>query len=388
MRRSRAPLACLVAILGGLAASVESFSQTRYIAFGDSITEGNVGDDPSRPEAGYPPRLEALLATGSITATVDNRGKGGEKTYEGITRIDQVLADGGDVLLLMEGTNDISQQISLETTIHNLAEMARKAEDRGLSVIHATCIPRFPEARRDADNVLNQRLNEAIRDLAGSAGRELADPFEVFGRQPDLFDRLYDPFVEQDPVGHPNPAGYDLLAQTFFHLLTDRDDVPPVTGILEPPHGARQVAPSQGLVFDLWDFGRGIDPASTTLVIDGSAVSTTVQGNARGATLRYTPSQPWQGVVRVGLRSRDTATPVNIVDREVAKFIVAGTVIHAGDLDEDGRVDGADLIAFARAFGARRNERRYRGGADINDDDVVDGLDLAALAANFGRSSV
>ena len=32
-----------------------------------------VGDDPERPEPGYPPRLEALLSTGGNTVTVGTR---------------------------------------------------------------------------------------------------------------------------------------------------------------------------------------------------------------------------------------------------------------------------------------------------------------------------
>ena len=73
-----------------------------------------------------------------------NRGVGGEKTPEGLSRIDQVLDEGGDVLLLMEGSNDISRNISIETTLFDLGEMARRAEERGLEVVHATVIPRIP----------------------------------------------------------------------------------------------------------------------------------------------------------------------------------------------------------------------------------------------------
>jgi hypothetical protein len=71
----------------------------------------------------------------------------------------------------------------------------------------------------------------------------------------------------------------------------------------------------------------------------------------------------------------------------VTQFVVAGTSFLAGDIDRDGRVDGADLLAFAPYFGSQRGDGRYRGFADLNTDDRVDGVDLALLAANFGRSS-
>src|SRR5206468_7312070 len=79
-------------------------SPKAYLAFGDSITFG-VGDDPARTSPGYPPRLQTLLVTAGVNATVANYGMSGEKTPDGLTRIDAVLANGkpGDVLILMEG---------------------------------------------------------------------------------------------------------------------------------------------------------------------------------------------------------------------------------------------------------------------------------------------
>jgi hypothetical protein len=74
------------------------------------------------------------------------------------------------------------------------------------------------------------------------------------------------------------------------------------------------------------------------------------------------------------------------VDREVFSFTIAGTQILTGDLDQDGRVDGADLLRFARRFGARLGESLYSPSADFNNDGIVDGQDLAVLANNFGRS--
>src|SRR6185503_5607520 len=91
-------------------------SPTIYVAFGDSITQGT-GDELQR--GGYPPRLQDRLVASGRSAQVRNRGLGGETTTEGLSRINAVLAEGGDVLLLMEGTNDIARNISIETTAFN-----------------------------------------------------------------------------------------------------------------------------------------------------------------------------------------------------------------------------------------------------------------------------
>lgn len=358
-------------------------AQTTYVAFGDSITFG-VGDDPARAEPGYPPRLASLLQTRGEAAEVRNEGLSGETTGEGVTRITTALEPGDDVLLLMEGTNDIGK-VSIETIRFNLEEIARKAAVRGVATVHATAVPRLPSASNDGQNLLTRQLAAAVRELAWEEDRDLADPFEVFFRLTPNFPSLY---VGGDDKVHPNAAGYDLLARVFADVLTDVDAVPPVTGLVEPPFDDQDVDPDTPVRIDLYDFGTGIDLASTRLVVNGVEVETPISGSDRKLEIRYEPPQPFSGVVRVTLRSRDRATPPNTLDREVTQFVIAGTTFLKGDIDRDGRVDGADLLAFAPVFGSRRGDARFRGFADLNVDDQVDGADLAMLAANFGKSSV
>lgn len=388
MSRSPGLRALLLSALALALPASAAFAQTGYIAFGDSITAG-VYDDPARAEPGYPPRLEALLVSAGINAVVENHGLGGEDTSEGITRIDEVLntsALSGDVLLLMEGTNDFAKNIGIETTRRLLNEMALKAERRGLSVIHATVIPRLPNARFDSLNVGTTILNQNIRDMANRRERKLADPFEVFSTTPDLYNRFYYQGAD-DPVGHPNAAGYDLLAQIFFDVIRNVDRVPPVTGMTEPLHGSREVSPNAPVEMDVLDFGQGIDLSATSLLINGAPVTATLTGDAKRAHLSWQPTVPLTGTVSVGLRSRDLASPPNTVDREVARYTVAGTQSVRGDVDQDGRVDGADLLRFARRFGSRVGDVLYLQSADFNEDGVIDGQDLAILASNFGRNT-
>lgn len=376
----------LALLLPALLVAPPAAAQTRYIAFGDSITVG-VGDSSENPPRGYTPRLEQLLANAGRNAEVVERGVGGEQTPEGLERINNVLNQGGDVLLLMEGSNDISRAIPPETTQFNLGEMANRAEARGFRVIQATVIPRIPRALRDPDNILNQQLNELIRHQAGVQGRDLADTFWVFGHLPNAFTDFYWD-SPTDFVGHPNADGYDVMADVFFDVIVGNDSVPPVTGILLPVNGDRGVGPGQQVRVELWDFGAGIDLGSAQLFIDGNEVAVAPTGNTRQARLVYTPSTAFRGLVTVAYSARDLANPPNSVNREeIASFLIAGTTFLPGDLDTDGRVDGADLVQLALSFGARRSDNRYLSAADLNKDNIIDGQDLAILATNFGQSS-
>ena len=383
-----------VLALGALAASLLALTpsavvaQNRFIAFGDSITEG-FGDASTRPrsELGYPGRLDDLLiARGLAGATVINAGLGGETTIEGVTRIDQVLRNNpADTLLLMEGTNDINGQVSVETITFDLQRIAGKAQALGLKVVHGTIVPRLPSANRDSDNKIGAQVAASLRNLAWSERRTLADPFEVFFYQtPNLFTTLYVGGVDKL---HPNAAGYDKLAEVWADQITAVDKVPPVVGSISPLDGSTEVAPDVSISLALLDFGKGIDLAATRLVINGQEVGALVSGDSARAEINFRPATPLVGVVTVAYRTRDLATPPNTVDREVSRFIIAGTRFLVGDLDRDGRVDGKDLIALAVAFGSRRGESRFLRAADFDGNDIVDGADLAALATNFGMKS-
>lgn len=367
-------------LLAGATAVLPAAAQTRYLAFGDSITAGT-GDETGQ---GYPPRLEELLQLEEPGSTVDGAGVPGETTAEGLSRIDGALDGEPGVVLLMEGTNDVSRGISTETAVFNLEEMARRAEAAGWSVVHATVIPRRAGESTPAEFQRTVTLNRRLRSSAGTRDLELADPFQVFGSTPDVFERFYsdDP---DDWVGHPNGAGYELLAEVFRDVLVGADTVPPVPGPVRPPPGAEDVAPTTAVEVELWDFGAGIDLLNTELLVDGSVVPASVTGEGRRARLVFTPAEPLDGEVVVRLRSRDQAAPVNTVDGEVTRFVIEGADVVEGDLDGSGRVDGVDLIRFARRFGARRGETRYDSAADFDGDGSIDGEDLAVLASNFGR---
>ena len=247
-------------------------------------------------------------------------------------------------------------------------------------------IPRIPAAAVDAENIRNQVLNQYIRDLAGRNGRRLVDNFYGFGAIPNRFSTHYwdDPI---DRVGHPNATGYDLMADLFRDVLTGVDGVPPVPGLIDPNNGATGVPGSSAIRVDLWDFGSDLDLTGTSLTVDGVPVNAQVSGSGSRGEVIFTPSAPLVGVVTVDLTTADLATPANTQTSRLFRFVIAGTEFLDGDVDEDGRVDGTDLVRFARAFGSSLGSSRFMDAADFDSNGVIDGDDLAVLASNFGQSS-
>ena len=191
-------------------AVAESQDSVRVLAFGDSITWGYGADGVECYEGeggGYPSGLQTRLRHQGVDATVANFGLCGEKTAAGVTRIESVLATGGDAILIMEGTNDLSPFccVGYESILFNLDQMARKALAAGVEPLIASVVPIDDPEGNEAAEI----LGEALAAETAAAGYVFADPFHALAGVPDLFELYYFNFL------HPNSAGYALVADSF-----------------------------------------------------------------------------------------------------------------------------------------------------------------------------
>jgi len=217
-------LAFPFAVLAVTSASAGWATPAKVVAFGDSITWGAFDS----PEGyGYPGRLDVRIGNAGWNADVFNQGVDGESTPEGLSRVGSVVAGGGEFFLLMEGTNDISTKgVSVETIVYNLDQIAIQAAAAGFKVAHASVIPRWPCATRDASNTGTADLASQVESLAASKGRAFVDPYDYFLSLPNLYSTYYANYsadcsanLPGDP-GHPNPTGYGKLTDPFESGLT------------------------------------------------------------------------------------------------------------------------------------------------------------------------
>ncbi len=191
----------------------------RVLTFGDSITIGHGSDGIICPDntgtGGYPPRLRPRLLTLGVDAQLINRGMCGERTDAGVTRIDSVLSEGGDAIIIMEGTNDVSEHVGYETTVFNLNQMAIKAELAGVEPVLASIVPRGPESLTDTNNGKTYTIGNELRIDAAENGWAFADPFDALFNRPNWFDLYY-----FDQL-HPNSTGYGIVADSMADATVD-----------------------------------------------------------------------------------------------------------------------------------------------------------------------
>jgi lysophospholipase L1-like esterase len=191
-------LACTVSLT--LATIANSANIT---AFGDSITVG-LGS----ATGGYPPKLASLLNGNGKPSSVASYGKSGEKTSEGVSRFDSVLAAfPANIILIMEGTNDVRGGLSVETSRYNLQAMITKAKAAGVTPVIATLTP----SNRDGSTTLIPQVwNPMITALAGSNGINLSDQYG--GILPAWGSANADGL-------HPNDYGYQIVADTWYGTI-------------------------------------------------------------------------------------------------------------------------------------------------------------------------
>jgi lysophospholipase L1-like esterase len=209
--------------------AVPRISATRFVAFGDSITAGDLSFGRmlliSHPQGAYPTSLKTLLERRYTAQSfvITNAGVGGEQvsSTSGQARFrSALLAARPEVVLLMEGVNDLNahREDAINDVIAGLRGMVQEAEELGVRVFLGTLLPQRPGGSRAFTVELIPEVNELIRDLAADEGADLVDLYEGFGGQAGTL-------IGDDGL-HPNDAGYEKIAELFFAALRAKLEVP------------------------------------------------------------------------------------------------------------------------------------------------------------------
>jgi lysophospholipase L1-like esterase len=201
-----------------------TITKTKFMAFGDSITEGTISLAPlimlDAPDT-YPVKLEQMLRERYLgqEIIVTNQGKGGDQTNQGVLRLPGLLdAERPDVLLLLEGVNAV-RALSASRQEQYLQTMITDAKTRGVDVIIATVMPVAQDGKLQpaADYMTAIRaLNTRIFPLANRNGiNNVVDLFGLFEANMSL--------LGGDGL-HPTPEGQTRIAEAFRDEIVRRYD--------------------------------------------------------------------------------------------------------------------------------------------------------------------
>ena len=187
----------------------------------------------------YAARVEELLVARytAQTFTVNNRGVNGETTAEGERRLPSELATyRPEVLMLMEGTNDVTGATPLSATLDSLEDMIDIARAGGVSAVFLATIPPIAPGGPNNSSIPEVApLNAGIRDLAARKGAYLVDVYAA------LIVDLARYYSGNDL--HPNQEGLRLIGDTFYAAIVAALDITPGSAALMPPGRGKPLTP-------------------------------------------------------------------------------------------------------------------------------------------------
>jgi len=186
----------------------------RYVAIGDSSTEGLDDRDAALGYRGWSLRLATRIASGQDTLQYANLGVRGKRTAE--IRAEQLapaLAMRPDLVTLFTGTNDVvGRRFDPESVRRDVFEMQHALIGAGATVLTFTLpdiTPVMPLARAIAHRV--HTLNERLREAAGASGATLVD----IARYPVASD----PRLWSEDRLHANSLGHERIAAALAEAL-------------------------------------------------------------------------------------------------------------------------------------------------------------------------
>lgn len=169
-------------------------TEATILAFGDSLTAGYVVDK----QHSYPTVLSQLSGR-----KVVNAGISGEVTKDGLARLADVIDENSpDLIILLEGGNDILRNHNLEQTKQNLTAMIGLAKEKGVQLV----LIGVPE----------KNLFSNVAPLY----KELAKEHKLVFHGELISSLLRKRSYNSDTV-HFNKLGYQKMAEEIHQLLID-----------------------------------------------------------------------------------------------------------------------------------------------------------------------
>lgn len=208
-RRFAVALALAVTLIATISGAAWA-EPVRILAFGDSLTAGY-----GLPEGdGFVPQLQQALEKMGREVTVINGGLSGDTTAGGLSRLDWMLAEKPDAVILELGANDMLRGLSPDEARANLDATIGRIKASGAKLLLAGML-----APHNLGADYQARFDAIYPDLAKAHGVALYPFFlEGVAARPEL--------NQQDGL-HPTKEGVAVIVGNIL---------PYVAKLLDAPH--------------------------------------------------------------------------------------------------------------------------------------------------------
>ncbi len=162
----------------------------------------------------FPSILKKELLEKKIHAKVINAGVSGDTSAGGLERLDWVLQEKPDILILVLGSNDMLRGINPEFTKKNLSSIIKKSIDRNIIVL--LC------GMKSGEN-----MGKVYKKKFDSIYTSLKDMYPIYFYPFFLEGVALNPKLNQVDLMHPNKHGIKLIAKkitpTLYNIIKKLD---------------------------------------------------------------------------------------------------------------------------------------------------------------------
>ena len=173
-------------------------------AFGDSLSSGYGLD--SREVDGFAPALQRALADISLRADVQNHGRAGDTTYDALDRVEWMLSEKPDIVIVEFGANDIFRAYPPKHIRANLDSVLEKIRATGAMIVVAGMLAPLNSGREYAI-----AFNSLFPELAAKHDAEFYPFF--------LKDVVFVPELNLEDGRHPNAEGTSIIAKNIAPVV-------------------------------------------------------------------------------------------------------------------------------------------------------------------------
>ena len=187
-------------------ASLRAAELKTIVFLGDSLTAGYGLDDPA--SQAYPALIQAKIDAAHLPYRVVNAGLSGDTTAGGVRRIDWILRQPIDLLVLALGGNDGLRGLAPTLSQANLQAIIDRLREKNPRTQLVLAGMQMPVSMGEGYAAAFRAMYPALAEK----NRAALVPFllEGVGAQPDL---------NQPDLIHPTAAGQKLLAENVWKIL-------------------------------------------------------------------------------------------------------------------------------------------------------------------------
>jgi len=180
-------------------ASGDTVAPMRIVAIGDSLMAGKgLSADKS-----FTAQLQNALADAGYSVSIVNASISGDTTSGGLARLDWVLAEPFDAVIVFLGQNDAFRAVPVDVIESNLRKMIENIQARGLPVLFAGAMaPR--------------NLGAAYYESFDALYPRLAHSSDVIFFPFFLKDVATEPELNQEDGIHPNERGVSVIVRNIL----------------------------------------------------------------------------------------------------------------------------------------------------------------------------